>query len=128
MQAVQQVQTASQESEENRDLKGHKETKERKGMLVRGVRKVTVALLDFRASQEQLERQETLAREESSDQVVKEDLLDLLDLLVKKVRWVLLDPVGLLELEAALEISDQRALMENLVFQARPVLLDLPLL
>lgn len=36
------------------------------------------------------------------------DLLDLLDLQVKKVRWVLLDPVGLLDLEAALEISDQR--------------------
>lgn len=37
----------------HRDLKGHRETKERKGSLVRGVRKVTVALLDFTASQEQ---------------------------------------------------------------------------
>lgn len=39
---------------DHRDLKGHKETKERKGTLVREVRKVTVALLDFKASQEQL--------------------------------------------------------------------------
>lgn len=36
------------------------------------------------------------------------DFLGLLDLLVKKVRWVLLDPLGLLDLGAALEILDQR--------------------
>lgn len=36
------------------------------------------------------------------------DLLGLLDLLVKKVRWVLLEPLGILDLGAALEISDQR--------------------
>lgn len=36
------------------------------------------------------------------------DLLGLLDLLVKKVRWVLLEPLVLPDLGAALEILDQR--------------------
>lgn len=40
--------------------------------------------------------------------IIIRDLLGLLDLLVKKVRWGLLEPLGLLELGAALEILDQR--------------------
>lgn len=39
---------------DHRDLKGHKETKEKKGPLAREVRKVTAALLDFRGFLEQL--------------------------------------------------------------------------